>query len=239
MGYVGICSFINICWELMGQDQKLGQQWDAISGQRLKGRRWVKIALIAGRLLAAVWTHGGDLDHLYASWSPILCSILVAILGKWVDCKMGGTVWIILCKGPSYDKGSISSGIPLWWIGGPALFSNSMVIEVMEGLVFSFCTEDPVALITLSAQLTGAGRIFSSLYLFEVEKLLKSWEKREIWKWWWYIFLLDLSYILVVIKMISRPDPRTCDPGGAGFHLQYGNMNIDFWSSHSEHLINS
>lgn len=39
--------------------------------------------------------------------------------------------------------------------------------------------------------------------------------------------------------MSSRPDPRLYDPAGAGFHLQYGNMYIDFWSSHSEHLINS
>lgn len=77
------------------------------------------------------------------------------------------------------------------------------------------------------------------LYLFEVEKLLRSWEKREMWKWWWYIFLSDPSYILAVIQMSSRPDPRLCDPGGAGFHPQYGNMYIDFWSSHIEHLINS
>lgn len=38
----------------MGQDEKLGHQGDASSRQRLKGRRWMKLALIAGRLLAAV-----------------------------------------------------------------------------------------------------------------------------------------------------------------------------------------
>lgn len=74
--------------------------------------------------------------------------------------------------------------------------------------------------------------------LFEAEKLLRSWEKRHM-EWWWYLFLSDPSYILVVIQMSSRLDPRLCNSGGAGFHLQYGNVYIDFWSSHSEHLIHS
>lgn len=85
MGYVGIFSFINIFWEVLGQDQKLDHQGDASSRQRLKGRRWMKFALIVGRLLAAVWTYGGDLDHLNASWTVIFCSILLAKLGE-----MGG-----------------------------------------------------------------------------------------------------------------------------------------------------
>lgn len=38
----------------MGQDQKFGEQGDARSRQRLKGRRWMKVAVIAGRLLAAI-----------------------------------------------------------------------------------------------------------------------------------------------------------------------------------------
>lgn len=38
----------------MGQEQKLGQQGDASSRQSLKSRRWMKLALILGRLLVAV-----------------------------------------------------------------------------------------------------------------------------------------------------------------------------------------
>lgn len=48
------------------------------------------------------------------------------------------------------------------------------------------------------------------------------------------------SHRLVVIKMSSRRhDPRLCNPGGAGLRLQCGNMYIDSWSSHGEHLIKS
>lgn len=99
MGYVGICSFINVCWKLMGEDQKLAQQGDASNRQRLKGRRWMKLAGLAGRLLAAVWTRGGDLDHLSASWTVIFCSILAAKLERWADWKMGGSGWVIAHKG--------------------------------------------------------------------------------------------------------------------------------------------
>lgn len=138
MGYVGISSFTNICWELMGQDQKLGQQGDASSRQRLKERRWVKLALIAGRLLAAVWTHGGDLDHLNASWTLIFCSILVAKLGRLGGLQDGGGSWLDHHMQRRFVKGSISSGIPLGWVEGAALFSNSMVIQVIRGRVCLF-----------------------------------------------------------------------------------------------------
>lgn len=49
-----------------------------------------------------------------------------------------------------------------------------------------------------------------------------------------------LSHSLVVIKMSSRrPNPRLCNPGGAGSCLRCGNMYIDFWSSRHEYLIKS
>ena len=67
----------------MGQDQKLGQQGDASSRQRVKRRRWLKLALIPGRLLVAAWALGEDLDHVDTSWTGVFCSILVAKLGRY------------------------------------------------------------------------------------------------------------------------------------------------------------
>ena len=115
----------------MGQDQKLGQQGDASSRQRVKRRRWMKLALIPGRLLVAAWALGGDLDHLDTSWTVVFCSILVAKLGRYgLDgrtASWGKTGWTIRCKGKLL-KVLFQSGVPWERMKGPALFSISMLI---------------------------------------------------------------------------------------------------------------
>lgn len=87
MGSAGIYGFIHVCWELMGQDSRLGQQGDGSIRQGLKGRRRMKFALIPGRLLVAAWALGGDLDHLDTSWTVVFSRVLVAKLGRY---RLGG-----------------------------------------------------------------------------------------------------------------------------------------------------
>lgn len=84
--------------------------------------------------------------------------------GNWLGHHMQRRV----VKGSiSVVKGSISSGVPLGWIEGPMLFSNSMVIEMMEagyGLFLLYWRSG--CFHCLLSVLTGEESIFSSLYLF-------------------------------------------------------------------------
>lgn len=115
----------------MGQEQKLGQQGDASSRQSLKRRRWMKLALIPGRLLVAVWALGGDLDHLDTSCTVVCFSILVAKLGDtdWVGGLQAGgkTGWTHVQR--RVVKGSVSEWRSLAGMQGPALFSISMLTQ--------------------------------------------------------------------------------------------------------------
>lgn len=40
------------------------------------------------RLLVAAWAVGGDLEHVNTSQAVVFCSILVAKLGRWMDCQV-------------------------------------------------------------------------------------------------------------------------------------------------------
>lgn len=70
MGCAGICGFVNVCREMMGQDQEVGPTREC---QQLveAEEEDVDEALIPGRLLVVVWALGGNLDHLGTSWTVV------------------------------------------------------------------------------------------------------------------------------------------------------------------------